>query len=108
MDPYRVFRSDWFKKKVIKLDASERARVENMEQKLMSHPHEGKPLGCDYIREKKIGDKRMLFLVYDEYRIIFLVTISTKKTQQAEITIVKANLDAYRDVVERWSRGLTS
>lgn len=92
----------------MKLDAAERVRVEKVELKLMKHPHEGKSLGYDYIREKKIGDKRVLFLVYDEYRVIFLVTISTKKTQQDEIEMIKVNLEVYRDVVERLLRGLTS
>ncbi|MDO8460560.1 MAG: hypothetical protein Q7S74_05600 [Nanoarchaeota archaeon] len=98
---YRVFRSDWYDKKLQKLDKSEQDRVVRFEQALKEQPFSGKPLGYEFFREKKFNGKRVIFLVYEEHKCIFMVTITNKKAQQHEIDLIKANLDVYKDEIER-------
>ena len=43
----------------------------------------------------------MLFLVYEEYKCIFIVTITHKKAQQHEIDLIKANLDIYKEELKK-------
>ena len=97
---FRVFRSDWCDKKLTKLSKSEREIVENFEQQLKEEPFSGKPLGYRFFREKKFNGKRLLFLVYEEHKAIFLITITDKKAQQQVIDLIKANLDVYKDTLE--------
>ncbi len=103
---FRVFRSEWYDKKFQKLDTSEQERVVKFEQALKEQPYSGKPLGYKFFREKKFNQKRLLFLVYEEHKAIFLITITDKKAQQHEIDLIKANLDVYKDVLERILRGI--
>ena len=98
---YRVFRSDHYNKKLEKIDASEQDRIKKFEQMLKEQPFSGKPLGYKFFREKKFNGKRMLFLVYEEYKCIFLITITHKKAQQHEIDLIKANLDIYKEELKK-------
>jgi len=98
---FRVFRSEWYNSKFSKLDKSEQDIVSKFEQHLKEEPYSGKPLGYKFFREKKFGGKRILFLVYEEYHSIFLVTITNKKVQQHEVNLIKNNLDVYKDVIKK-------
>jgi|SRR3989338_5990908 len=103
---FRVFRSDWYDKKLTKLSKEEQGRITNFEQALKQEPYSGKPLGYKFFREKKFNGKRLLFLVYEEHNAIFLVTITTKKAQQQEIDLIKANLDVYKETIEKLVKNL--
>ncbi len=103
---FRVFRSDWYEKKLSKLDSAEQQRIKDFEQELKQQPYGGKPLGYRFFREKKFDGKRALFLVYEEHKTVFMVTIVDKKTQQEAIDLIVANLDAYREELEKVLRQL--
>ncbi len=98
---YRVFRSAKYEQKLNKLDKSEFDRVIKFEQSLKIEPYNGKPLGYEFFREKKFDGKRILFLVYEQHNCVFLITITDKKLQQVEINFIKANLDIYKDEIDR-------
>ena len=93
---YRVFRSEHYENKLLKLDSSEQNRIIKFEQSLKEQPYSGKPLGYKFFREKKFDGKRILFLVYEEHNCVFLVTITDKRAQQHEIDLIKSNLDIYK------------
>ncbi|MAF50686.1 MAG: hypothetical protein CMH64_01210 [Nanoarchaeota archaeon] len=59
-----------------------------------------------FFREKKFDGKRVIFLVYENHKCIFLITITDKKAQQSEIDLIKSNLDVYRDVLEKIIKNL--
>lgn len=103
---YRVFRSDWCKNKLEKLDNQEQERVKSFEQSLKNYPYSGKPLGYKFFREKKFDDKRLIFLVYEDHQTVFLVTITNKKAQQQEIDMIKANLDVYKEEINKRIKSL--
>ncbi len=103
---YRVFRSEWYSKKLKKLDKSEISRVEKFEQHLKQEPLSGKPLGYRFFREKKFDGKKLLFLVYEEHSIVFLVTITDKKAQQRDIDFIVAHLKIYKEEIDNLVKGL--
>jgi len=80
--------------------------VHKFEQQLKIQPYNGKPLGYPFFREKKFDGKRLLFLVYEEHKAVFLVTITDKKAQQREIDLIKAHLDIYKDTIKKIVEGL--
>ncbi|MEN9626077.1 MAG: hypothetical protein RL557_405, partial [archaeon] len=57
-------------------------------------------LGYKFFREKKFNGKRLVFLIYEQYRSIFLITLTDKKIQEQEINLIKANLDIYKEEIE--------
>ena len=103
---FRVFRSQHYKEKLYNLDKSEQDRVMKFEQNLKEQPFSGKPLGYKFFREKKFNGKRVLFLVYEEHKSVFLVTITDKKAQQHEIDLIKTNLDVYKRELKEILAGL--
>ena len=103
---FRVFRSDWYSKKLEKLDKSEQEIVSTFEQRLKTDPYTGKPLGYVFFREKKFNGKRILFIVYDNHKCVFLITITDKKAQRKEIELIKANLDVYKEKLDNIVKNL--
>ncbi len=94
---FRVFRSAWCSKRLRKLDPCEQRRIKKFENSLKVKPYSGKPLGYRFFREKKFDGKRLIFLVYDEHKAVFLVTITDKKAQREEIEIIRHNLDKCKE-----------
>ena len=102
---FRVFRSDWYDNKLKKLDKAEIERVEKFEQHIKQEPFSGKPLGYRFFREKKFNGKRLLFLVYEEHSVVFLVTITDKKAQQRDIDFIVSHLSVYKEEIDRIVKG---
>ena len=98
---FNVFRSEHYNKKLDSLDNHEKIRIFKFEQSLKLEPYSGKPLGYEFIREKKFNGKRLIFLVYEVYSSILLITIVDKKAQKREINILKASLDYYKNYIEK-------
>ena len=103
---FRVFRAGWYEKKFKKLSSKEQKVVEKFEQDLKQNPYHGNPLGYEFFREKRINGKRMYYLVYDSHQVVFLITISDKKAQQDVIDVIKANLDVYKEQMEKILRNI--
>ena len=98
---YRAFRGNWYEKKLKKLSTKEQEIVQQFEQDVKQNPYQGSPLGYTFFREKRINGKRMYYLIYDSHKVVFLITISDKKAQQDVIDVVKANLDVYKEQIEK-------
>ncbi|HLD33309.1 MAG TPA: hypothetical protein VJB66_01190 [Candidatus Nanoarchaeia archaeon] len=96
---FRVFRSDWYDSKLKKLTNVEQEICKNFEQQLKEKPYAGKPLGYNFFREKKFDGKRLIFLIYEEHQVIFLVTITDKKAQQSDIDMSEMSIRRLQDFV---------
>ena len=83
---YEVLVTPEFEKDFKKLDNVEQSRVRKAVQSLKYTPYSGKPLGFEFFREKKIEGKRIYFIVYDEFVVIFLIAVGGKKTQKETLT----------------------
>ena len=68
---------------------------------LETDPHVGKPLGYAFFREKKVQNYRVYYLIYDEYVVVFVITISTKKDQQDAIDRIKSLIPYYREEIKK-------
>jgi len=97
---YRVFKSPRFQKKVEKLlDKRELKELDEFIQELKKGNIVGKQLTFEFLREKKIGGKRIYFLVYEKLSVILLVNSSNKKKQQATINEIKFFLPEFKKEV---------
>ena len=106
---YAVFRTRKFDKEFLKqLSKEEQKEVENLERNhLVNNPYLGDHLHYSFFREKKIGGKRVYFLVYDDLKSVLMVGISDKKTQQETIDEIKDRLDDYYEVIREAIRQLS-
>lgn len=89
---FRVIKNRWYKEKVKKLNGKYARQIERFEKELKLKPFSGKPLGSQFIREKKFNGYRLLFVVYSEHRAVLLVTITNKKAQSRDIKFIRKNL----------------
>lgn len=97
---YRVFHTERFDKELSKLDGHYLPIVHAFEQRLKNEPLLGKPLSYEFLREKKIDNKRIIYLIYpDLKKILFLIT-TDKREQQTEIDFIKERFREYRHLAE--------
>ncbi len=99
---YAVFRTEKFDKEFARQFSKEEQRqVENFEKKqLVENPDVGKPLGYRFFREKKVGGKRVYFLIYEDIKAVLIVAVSDKKAQQETIDDIRSRLEDYHGVVK--------
>ncbi len=98
---YKVFRTRKFDKEVDKkVSGEEQKEIENIERKQLTiNPYVGDPLGYHFFREKKIGGRRIYYLIYEELKAVLMVAVSDKKTQQETIDEIKLHLQDYYEVI---------
>ena len=101
---YKVYQTFEFKKLFTKLSNTEQKEVLDIMKFLSENPYQGKPLGVNFFREKKIGGKRIYFRVYDDYLIVLMLSISDKKTQQKTIDKIRMKKDELLDFVRDLSK----
>jgi len=98
---YRIFRAPPFDNKLISFSESIKNQIDKFEDQLANNPYVGKPLGMKWFREKRIGVLRMYYLVYEEYKAVYIVALSGKKDQQKVINTVRYFLEAYREEIRK-------
>lgn len=98
---FELFKTELYQEDFNKLDNNEKQRVISLEHLIVQNPFSGKPLGYEFLREKKFCGKRIIFLVYEKHLALYLICIVDKKVQQAEINIIKANLPFYKMEFEK-------
>ena len=70
---------------------------EKIKDRLVSNPYVGKPLGAEWLREKKYDKFRVYYLIYEDLISVFMVNISEKKDQQRVINTIKLFLEMYKE-----------
>lgn len=98
---YEIFLTGDFERDFKKLEKQEQERVNKVIRQLKTQPFTGKPLGFEFFREKKIGGKRLYFLIYEDFVVVFVIAFGGKKTQQGTIDRIKLQLSHYREEVKK-------
>jgi len=102
---FKIFRTEEFERKMKKLLSPEQQkRVDKIEEEISENGFVGDPLGFNFLREKRISEKRIYFLVYAELKIALMVSVSDKKTQQETINKIKIYLPEFRELAEDISK----
>lgn len=101
---YAVYTTESFDKEVAKLSQGDQEIIQKMFLKIRDNPYVSDQLRYRHLREKRIREKRVYFLVYDNLRAVLLVAISGKKDQQATINHIVNYFDEYRYYLERLLR----
>lgn len=96
----RVLETETFSRLFETLEKQEKGWIKKIIQQLMENAFVGKPLGFNWFREKKLGGKRLYYLVYEKSETVLLVAFATKKEQQKIISHILQNKEKYRQIVE--------
>jgi len=98
---YAVYITESFEKEIEKISESDKEIIRKMIIKLKDNPYVGDPIRYKFFREKRIREKRVYFLVYDELLALLVVAFGGKKLQQETIDKIISLLPEYKKYVER-------
>lgn len=98
--PYNIYETETFSRLYTIMEKEEKEWIEKIKIQLKENPHVGKPLKYDWFREKKLGNKRLYYLVYKNINRILLVSFGLKKDQQRIIDHIIENKDRYKKIIE--------
>ena len=96
-----VYETHEFEQETKKLDKKYQKQIEKLKDQLAVKIHIGKILRYPFLREKKIQDKRIYFLIYENLNSVLLVAISSKKTQQETIDKIAELLPEFKKLIEK-------
>lgn len=97
---FKVIGTDTYLKEISKWSKPEIEAAEKIPEQLAENPFVGQQLRYPFLREKRIKEKRVYFLVYEDLNLVLLVATSGKKDQQATIEHIISQFDEYRKVAE--------
>ncbi len=101
---FKVIGTKTYLRELKKLDKIYKNIAKKVPLNLKENPYSGKPLNYAFLREKKIKEKRIYYIIYDDLKLILLVAISGKKDQQATINFIKKQLKNFRKIAEEISK----
>ena len=97
---YAIYTTENFDKEMMKLENPEQERIQKIFLQLKDNPYVGDPLRYKFLREKRIKEKRIYFLIYDDLMAVLIVALSDKKTQQEVIDHIVRDLDLFKSYLK--------
>ena len=101
---FKVIGTDTYLKEISKLSKVEIGAAEKIPKQIAENPFVGKQLRYPFLREKRIKEKRVYYLIYDDLQLALLVATSGKKDQQEVINFIRNNLTEFRKLAEEISK----
>ena|SRR3989338_1390023 len=100
MPKFRIFKTRTYEKDYDSLDNAEKKKIDKIINSLFETGDvTGRPLGFPFFREKKLENKRLIYLIYPKIASILIVAITDKNMQQATINEILLHLDEYQEYV---------
>ena len=100
---FKVIGTDTYLGEISKWTKADREVAEKIPEKLSLDPYLCDPLGYRFFRERRIREKRVYFLVYEDLQLVLLIATSGKKDQQSKINYIKHHFDDFRKLAEKIS-----
>ena len=100
---YSVYVLNVFDKEMNKLPEFDKDIVQKILLQLKENPYVGDQIRYKFFREKRVREKRIYYLVYDDLKIVLMVAIGGKKAQDETIDEIVGYFKEYRKYAERLS-----
>ena len=97
---YKVIGTETYLRELGKWTKADKKAAEKIPEKLAEYPFLGDPIGHRFLREKRVREKRIYYLIYEDLGLVLLVAASRKKNQQATINHIKTHLEEFRIIAE--------
>ncbi|MEK6897045.1 MAG: hypothetical protein AABW93_00790, partial [Nanoarchaeota archaeon] len=79
---YAVYTTESFEREVDNLSESEKKIIKKIFLQLKENPYVGDQIRYKFFREKRIKEKRIYYLIYDDLSAVLIVAFGGKKAQQ--------------------------
>ena len=100
---YAVYITESFEREINKLSRYDQEIIKKIFLQLKDNPYAGDQIRYKFFREKRIKEKRIYYLVYDDLMLILVVALSDKKAQEETIDKVVRYFKEYRKYAEKLS-----
>lgn len=97
---YAVYTLGIFDKQLEKLSGSDREIIQKIFLQLTENPYVGDQIRYRFFREKRIKEKRIYYLIYEDLSAVLVVTFGGKKAQQDTIAEIVKFFPEYRTYIE--------
>tara|TARA_Y100000310_G_C20594550_1_gene769817 strand:+ start:751 stop:1071 length:321 start_codon:yes stop_codon:yes gene_type:complete len=81
---------------ILKLPEKEREEIKRIVVQLTENPYVGDQLQIKFLREKRLREKRLYYLIFEDLKAVLIIAISDKKVQQKTIDSIISNINRYR------------
>jgi mRNA-degrading endonuclease RelE of RelBE toxin-antitoxin system len=98
---YAVYTLGTFDKEMGKLSVSDQNMIEKIFKQLKNNPYVGDQIRYRFFREKRLREKRLYYLVYDDLSSVLMITISGKKVQQDIIDDIVKLFPEYKELTRK-------
>ena len=82
---YAVYATESFDKETESLSQSDKDIIQKIFLQLKENPYSGDQIRYKFFREKRIREKRLYFLIYDDLSAVLAVAFGGKKEQEETI-----------------------
>jgi mRNA-degrading endonuclease RelE of RelBE toxin-antitoxin system len=100
---YAVYTLNVFDKEMNKLPEFDRKIINKLFLQIKENPYVGDMIRYKFFREKRLKEKRVYYLVYDDLKIVLMVAIGGKKAQEWTIDEIVKDFNEYRKYAEKLS-----
>lgn len=93
---YEVYITESFEKEADGLPESDKDIIKKIFLQLKENPYVGDAIRYKFFREKRIREKRIYYLVYDDLSAVLVVALGSKKAQQKTINEIIKYLPEFK------------
>ena len=98
---YSVYTTENFEKEIDKLSNVDRKIIQKIFLQLKENPYVGDAIKYRFFREKRIKEKRMYYIIYDDLSAVLVVAFGGKKEQQETIEEIIRYLPEFKKYLKR-------
>jgi len=98
---YAVYITESLEKEMEKLSASDKEIIQKIFLQLKENPYVGDQIRYKFFREKRIKEKRIYYLVYNDLNAVLIVALGGKKAQQDTIDEIIKYLPEFKEYLKK-------
>jgi len=98
---YEVYATESFEKEIKKLSPKDKKALQKIFSQLKENPYVGDAIRFKFFREKRLREKRIYYLVYDDFCVVLLTAFGGKKAQQETINKILEMLPEFKEYIKK-------
>ena len=98
---YAIYTTENFENEVSKLHEEEVQKINKIFLQLKENPYVGDSIRYRFFREKRIKEKKIYYLIYEELSAVLIVAFGSKKEQQKTIDEIIRYLPEFKKYMKK-------
>lgn len=98
---YSVYATDNFEKELDNFSVSDQEIIKKLFLQLKENPYVGDEIRYKFFREKRLREKRIYYLIYEDLSAVLIVALGGKKARQQTINEIVKNFSEFKSYLKR-------